>query len=73
LTSGSFANRIVVDETGLTGNFEWTISMPRVEMTTDQAGTLVWAVHDQLGLKLQTRIAPMDVIVIDSVEVPTPN
>jgi len=69
----SFADRIVIDDTGLTGNFEWMLSMPVSEMTTDQAGTLVWAVQDQLGLKLQERTAPMDVLVIDSVEMPTPN
>ena len=69
----SYADRIVIDETGLTGNFEWTLSMPLSELTADQAGTLLWAVQDQLGLKLQPRTAPMDVLVIDSVEMPTPN
>lgn len=69
----SYADRIVIDETGLTGHFEWTMSMPSSEMAADQVGTLVWAVQDQLGLKLQMRTAPMDVLVIDSVEMPTPN
>jgi uncharacterized protein (TIGR03435 family) len=69
----SYADRIVVDETGLAGNFEWTMSMPMSEMSADQAGTFLWAVQDQLGLKLQMRTAPMDVLVIDSVEMPTPN
>ena len=69
----SFADRIVIDDTGLAGNFEWTLSMPSSELATDQAGTLVWAVQDQLGLKLQQRTAPMDVLVVDSVEMPTPN
>jgi uncharacterized protein (TIGR03435 family) len=69
----SYADRIVIDETGLTGNFEWTMAIPMSELATDRVGTFVWAVQDQLGLKLQLRTAPMDVLVIDSVEMPTPN
>jgi uncharacterized protein (TIGR03435 family) len=69
----SFADRIVMDDTGLTGNFEWTMSIPSSEMVTDLVGGLLVAVQDQLGLKLQRRTAPMDVLVIDSVDMPTPN
>ena len=69
----SFADRIVIDDTGLTGNFEWTMSMPSSEWATDQAGALLGAVQDQLGLRLRPRTAPMDVLVIDSVEMPTAN
>ena len=31
----SYADRIVIDETGLTGHFEWMLSMPVSEMATD--------------------------------------
>jgi uncharacterized protein (TIGR03435 family) len=31
------------------------------------------AFHDQLGLKIESRQAPIEVLVIDSVEVPTPD
>ena len=31
------------------------------------------AVREQLGLKLNSQLAPVDVVVIDSAEQPTPN
>ena len=36
----TYADRIVIDETRLSGNFEWTMSMPLSEMTTDLVATL---------------------------------
>ena len=35
----SYVDRIVIDETGLTGNFEWTMAMPMSELAADQVGT----------------------------------
>ncbi len=37
------------------------------------APSLLTALREQLGLKLETKKEPVDVIVIDSAELPTPN
>jgi uncharacterized protein (TIGR03435 family) len=63
--------RVVVDETGLTGN--WDLDL---EFTSDNAhgadGVSVFAaLQEQLGLKLETGRAPVDVIVVDHIGRPT--
>ncbi len=68
---------LVADETGLTGAFEvklvWTPDDRPVP--EDERGASVFtAVQEQLGLKLDSRKGPMDVLVIDHAEkVPTSN
>jgi uncharacterized protein (TIGR03435 family) len=68
-----FVDRPLQDETGLTGNYEWqiTTAMPGVE--TSEYPSMLTALQEQLGLKLEPRTAAIDVIVIDSVALPTPN
>jgi uncharacterized protein (TIGR03435 family) len=68
-----FVDRPLVDATGLTGNFEWEITraMPGVE--TSEYPSMFTALEEQLGLKVEPQMATIDVIVIDSVEMPTPN
>jgi uncharacterized protein (TIGR03435 family) len=67
-------DRPIVDATGLSGNFEWvlTFTVAGSNASADVAG-LFTAVQEQLGLRLEPREAPVDVLVIDSVEMPTPN
>jgi uncharacterized protein (TIGR03435 family) len=71
--------RLVVDKTGLTGKYDFTLKWtPDMGQGTDapaaDAGpTLFTALQDELGLKLQPTKAPVDVIVIDHVELPTEN
>ena len=67
-------DRPIVDATGLSGNFEWvlTFTVGGSNASADVAG-LFTAVQEQLGLRLEPREAPVDVLVIDSVEMPTPN
>lgn len=63
--------RLVVDRTGLAGNFD--IDM---KWTPDELGTnaeLFTALQDQLGLKLEAIRAPVEVIVIDSAQRPAAN
>lgn len=73
----AFVDRPLVDETGLQGSFEWTISFSQAASlapATEQSGPSIFlAVREQLGLKLEAGPRPMDVVVIDSVEMPTPN
>jgi len=81
-----FANDIdrqVLDRTGLTGAFdftlEWTPQLngplpPGVNFQPDPNGpTFQEALKEQLGLKLESQTGPVDVIVIDHVEPPSEN
>jgi uncharacterized protein (TIGR03435 family) len=71
--------RLVVDETGLTGkyNFKLTWAPEDRQTTVDDHGadrpSLFTAIREQLGLELETKKAPVDCVVIDHVELPTPN
>src|SRR5262245_12125960 len=88
LTNGlaRLVNRVVINQTGLTGNYESTL-----EFTPDQAQlppgglppgvpappvdgpSLFTALKEQLGLKLESDHAAVRVLVIDSIEQPTPD
>jgi uncharacterized protein (TIGR03435 family) len=87
--SGSL-QRVVVDQTGLTGNFDlnltWTpdaVGPPPPDAPADLAKliaaidpngpSLSTAIQEQLGLKLESTKGPVDVLVIDHVEKPTPD
>ena len=66
--------RPVVDATGLTGSFDLDVKFtPDAASDPARAAALVTAMQDQLGLRLESRRAPMDVLVIDSVERPAPD
>jgi uncharacterized protein (TIGR03435 family) len=70
--------RPVVDRTGLTGPYDFDLTFASdvavlaVAGPTDTA-PLNTAVRDQLGLRLESSRAPVDVLVIDRVEQPTEN
>jgi uncharacterized protein (TIGR03435 family) len=72
-------DRPVVDETGLTGKFDFTIEFTPKPDDLGTAGpdfegtTFVQAVREQLGLKLVPQKGPIDVIIIDRLERPTEN
>jgi uncharacterized protein (TIGR03435 family) len=78
---GGFAGRPVVDRTGLKGGYDfellWTPDeAPPTGVTLpawyDPNGpSLVTAVQEQLGLKMEATTGPVDVLVIDSAERPT--
>jgi uncharacterized protein (TIGR03435 family) len=76
-------DRLVVDKTGLSGRYdfdlEWTPddsqfggALPPIALENVQKPDLFAAVQ-QLGLKLESTRAPVDAMVIDSVERPTEN
>jgi uncharacterized protein (TIGR03435 family) len=78
--------RPVVDKTGLSGLFditlEWNPDITRVPEGVTNAPTLAelearpvffTAIREQLGLALESDTTAMDVVVIDSVERPTPD
>jgi len=88
-TLAQFAGRIVVDKTGLTGNYDFTLMWTPDQMAQRQPGapdpqingvpidpngpSLFTAVQEQLGLKLDSQRGPVAVLVIDRVEHPTEN
>jgi uncharacterized protein (TIGR03435 family) len=75
--------RIVVNETGLTGHYDWVLNGvsqrpqqpadPNSSAPSQPAISLFTALPEQLGLKLEPRRAPVEVLVIDHVEQPSPN
>jgi uncharacterized protein (TIGR03435 family) len=68
------AGRIIVDKTGLTGTFDMVLRFnPDANDTSSDLPTLFAAVQEQLGLKLEPRTAPVEVLVIDRAERPTEN
>jgi uncharacterized protein (TIGR03435 family) len=65
------AGRIVVDRTGLSGNWQFILTFAPEGVTDSNVPSLFTALREQLGLKLESTRAPVDVLVIDSVERPT--
>jgi len=87
-TLSQFVQRGVVDRTGLTGNFDldltWTPDFqgrggppppgaPDLPPIDPNGPSIFTAVQEQLGLKLDSQKGPVDVLVIDRVEQPTPD
>jgi uncharacterized protein (TIGR03435 family) len=68
----------VRDETGLKGKFDGTFNIATLVSTPiqndDIAGTVVTALQDLAGLKLDPKKGPLDILVVDHAEkVPTEN
>jgi uncharacterized protein (TIGR03435 family) len=83
----NFVGRLVLDKTGLTGgwdlNLTWTpdnlpqrppgAPEPPGGAIDPNGPSIFTAVQEQLGLKLDSQRGPVDVLVIDKAEHPTPN
>ena len=75
--------RLVEDRTGLAGGFDFDLEFAMdgalagagapVPPTDPNLPSIFTALQEQLGLKLEATRAPVDVLVIDRVERPTPN
>ena len=75
--------RVVIDRTGLTGNWDFELTFaptpPAGPPSSDtsappsdpDAPSIFTALQEQLGLKLESTTGPVDVLVIDHVEHPT--
>ena len=81
---GGVLGRVVLDETGLTGPFDVDLQWrPDIGLSPDLAdaakqriearATLPVAVREQLGLELQSRRAPVTLVVVESIALPTPD
>jgi len=68
-------NRIVINETGLTGTYSFTLNWKRFDESgaDNYEPSLVAALRDQLGLKLIKKKSMVEVLMIDHVERPTAN
>ncbi len=64
----------LVDQTGLTGKFDFTLQWTPESNATDSPGsTFLEALRDQLGLKLTSTKGPIQTLVVDHVENPSEN
>jgi hypothetical protein len=75
LSAGALAisERPVVDETGLTGSFDFDLKWTPDDAAGPSGASLFTAIQEQLGLRLEPRHAPMNVFVIQSAERATPD
>jgi uncharacterized protein (TIGR03435 family) len=77
---------VVLDQTGLKGNYDfdlqWTPDQGQIPGGQASDGTfspnsygpsIFAALQDQLGLRLEKTMGPMDTIVVESIEKPSPN
>jgi uncharacterized protein (TIGR03435 family) len=65
--------RPVVDATGLTGFFDLNVKFTPSDAADPTGGaSLFTAIQEQLGLRLESRRAPVNVLVIESAERPAP-
>jgi len=70
------AGRPVMDKTGLTGNYAYTLDWFPADRTPPpdlDAPSMFAALQEQLGLRLESTKGPMEKLVIDYVEKPTEN
>jgi uncharacterized protein (TIGR03435 family) len=76
--------RTVVDKTGLTGQYDielrWTPDDTQGPTASQGEGggestapSILTAIQEQLGLKVESRKSPVEVLVIDHVEPPSTN
>ena len=82
-------DRPVVDQTGITGKFDFTLewrpdlsqlgptgpgaNAPQLPPEVEARPDLFTAIQEQLGLKLESSKAPVDAYVIDKVQKPSEN
>jgi uncharacterized protein (TIGR03435 family) len=80
-------DRPIVDQTGITGRWDFSLKwtpddsqfggmgakIPPSTDTADAPPNLYTAIQEQIGLKLEATKAPADVIIIDHVEKPSAN
>jgi uncharacterized protein (TIGR03435 family) len=76
---GRHLDRTVIDETGLSGLFDVDLAwrdreLPRgPDRRAAERDAILDVLHEQLGMKLEERRAMLPVVVIDSIQRPTPN
>jgi uncharacterized protein (TIGR03435 family) len=80
-TLGGFGlSRMVLDRTGLKGQFDfelrWTpdnLRAPAGQAQANDAPSIFAALQEQLGLRLESQRGPVEFLVVDSIQPPTPD
>jgi uncharacterized protein (TIGR03435 family) len=77
---GSFGlSRMVLDRTGLTGNFDFELQWTPDNLRSAAANpmgdspSIFAALQEQLGLRLESQRGPVEFLIVDSVERPAPD
>lgn len=69
---GTQLHQPIVDVTGLSGKYDfvffWSYAAMRPDAPPDSGPTIYTAIQEQLGLKLESKRLPIDVLVIDHIE-----
>jgi uncharacterized protein (TIGR03435 family) len=72
-TLGSIVRGTVIQKTGLDGPFDIDLVWSRDQATDTTHPSIFTALQEQLGLKLESSRGPVDVLVIDRAEPPSPD
>jgi uncharacterized protein (TIGR03435 family) len=71
---GYSSGRPVADRTGLKGNYDFDLRYAPLEDTNSALPSIFTALQEQLGLKLEKQMVPVEMFVIDHLDkVPTEN
>lgn len=78
---GGIETKPLLDGTGLTGKYDLTLEFhpdsgnPRITPDADDSGapTLIQAVAQQLGMRLESGTGPVRIVIIDHIAEPTPD
>jgi len=68
-----FVERTVVDRTGLEGYYDWQLLFSPPRAADQSGGSIFTALQEQMGLKLESTRALVEVWVVDRLERPTPD
>ena len=66
ITASSHADRMVIDETGLTGYYDFSFTQPKPNDDSAMEEVL-----EDLGMRFEPRTVPIKTFVIESAEQPT--
>lgn len=70
---GNQLGRVVIDKTGLAGNYDLTLQWDPDQSGESASPSLFTALREQLGLRLESRKGPVEMLVIDGAERPSDN
>jgi len=70
---GNRLGRIVLDKTGLSDRYDFTLDWAPDQAPDSSAPSLVTALREQLGLRVESQKSPVDVLVIDRIDKPSEN
>jgi uncharacterized protein (TIGR03435 family) len=78
ILAGFVTDRMVIDRTGLAGEFDfelrWTAqNLQATQPSPSDSPPIFVALREQLGLKLEAQRGPVEFLVIDRVQHPEPN